>query len=430
MPAYTLTVDDGNGNQTQANFNLNVLAAANTPATGSPVITGTTNIGQTLSVDTSSIADADGLGTFSYQWIRDGADVLGATNSTYTLTVPDNNSNISVRVSFVDGLGYSEALTSSAVGPVNDVTAPVITLTGPSVVNLTQGDTYTEQGATWTDNVDGSGAAVVGGDTVDTNTVGSYTVRYNYTDAAGNAATEVTRLVNVSLAPDTTPPVITLNGSTPITLEAGQNYVEQGATWTDDRDGSGTAIVSGDTVNNLVPGSYTIDYDYTDLAGNAATTVQRVVNVVDTTGPSISIQGGTIVYHLVNTPYTDAGATASDIVDGDLTGSIVTTGLPIDTATLGNYTVTYTVTDAAGNTSQRDRTVRIVTELPNTGANNENMIRFFRNATGLNSYCLNELAIAYYKQEGSTSLNQYNDSQEAAQIAVPFVGTSPIDWRN
>jgi len=200
MPAYTLTVDDGNGNQTQANFNLNVLAAANTPATGSPVITGTTNIGQTLSVDTSSIADADGLGTFSYQWIRDGADVLGATNSTYTLTVPDNNSNISVRVSFVDGLGYSEALTSSAVGPVNDVTAPVITLTGPSVVNLTQGDTYTEQGATWTDNVDGSGAAVVGGDTVDTNTSGTYTVTYNYTDAAGNAAAQVTRTVNVTSA--------------------------------------------------------------------------------------------------------------------------------------------------------------------------------------------------------------------------------------
>lgn len=78
-----------------------------------------------------------------------------------------------------------------------DTEAPVITLTGPSVVNLVQGDTYTEQGATWTDNVDGSGAATVGGDTVDTSTVDTYTVTYDYTDAAGNAATQVTRTVIV-----------------------------------------------------------------------------------------------------------------------------------------------------------------------------------------------------------------------------------------
>ena len=60
----------------------------------------------------------------------------------------------------------------------------------------TQGDTYTEQGATWTDNKDGTGDATVSG-SVDTSAVGTYTISYDYTDTAGNAATTVTRTVSV-----------------------------------------------------------------------------------------------------------------------------------------------------------------------------------------------------------------------------------------
>ena len=85
---------------------------------------------------------------------------------------------------------------------VADTTAPVITLTGDAIVNLVvDQDTYTEQGATWTDAIDGIGAAVVGGDTVDMSTIGAYVVTYDVTDAAGNAATQVTRTVNVTAAP-------------------------------------------------------------------------------------------------------------------------------------------------------------------------------------------------------------------------------------
>ena len=66
------------------------------------------------------------------------------------------------------------------------------------VVDLNVG--HNEEGATATDNVDGDISAniVIGGDTVDTNTAGQYIVTYNVSDAAGNAATEVTRTVNVN----------------------------------------------------------------------------------------------------------------------------------------------------------------------------------------------------------------------------------------
>ncbi|MET1260145.1 immunoglobulin-like domain-containing protein [Flagellimonas sp. DF-77] len=85
-----------------------------------------------------------------------------------------------------------------------DTVAPVITLNGDATINLTVGDTFTDPGATATDDVDGDISAniVVGGDTVDTDTAGTYTITYDVSDAAGNAAAQVTRTVNVEAAFD------------------------------------------------------------------------------------------------------------------------------------------------------------------------------------------------------------------------------------
>lgn len=86
---------------------------------------------------------------------------------------------------------------------VDDAEAPVITLLGANPLELNVGDVYTDPGATASDNIDGdlTSSIIVGGDTVDTSTAGSYNVTYDVTDAAGNAATQVTRVVNVNPAP-------------------------------------------------------------------------------------------------------------------------------------------------------------------------------------------------------------------------------------
>ncbi|NRA91506.1 MAG: DUF5011 domain-containing protein, partial [Psychroserpens sp.] len=99
-----------------------------------------------------------------------------------------------------DGEVEDYTITVEAAGA--DTEAPVITLNGGSVVNVNQGGTYNELGATATDNVDGdlTSSIVIGGDTVDANTLGTYVVTYNVSDAAGNAAVEVTRTVNVIVA--------------------------------------------------------------------------------------------------------------------------------------------------------------------------------------------------------------------------------------
>ena len=95
--------------------------AENSPAAGEPTITGTAQVGETLTADTSSISDADGLddATFSYQWLADDDDISGATDSTYTLADADEGKAVKVRVSFTDDRGNDEALTSAATDTVS-----------------------------------------------------------------------------------------------------------------------------------------------------------------------------------------------------------------------------------------------------------------------------------------------------------------------
>ncbi|HGG59695.1 MAG TPA: BspA family leucine-rich repeat surface protein, partial [Gammaproteobacteria bacterium] len=88
--------------------------AANDAPTGQPAITGVTQVGETLAVDTSSVSDPDGLGAFSYQWLRDGAEISGATAGTYTLTQDDFNSKIRVEVRYTDAAGTDEGPLTSA----------------------------------------------------------------------------------------------------------------------------------------------------------------------------------------------------------------------------------------------------------------------------------------------------------------------------
>jgi hypothetical protein len=253
------------------------------------------------------------------------------------------------------------SLTTS--GP--DVTPPVITLNGPSTLDLNVGDTYTEQGATATDNVDGdlTSSIVIGGDVVNTSIAGIYVVTYNVSDAAGNAATEVTRTVTVIA--DTTPPVITLIGASTINLELGDSYTDQGATATDNVDGNLTSsiIIGGDNVNTSIVGSYVVTYNVSDAAGNAAAEVIRTVNVnPDTTAPIITLIGANPVNLNVGETYNELGATATDNLDGDISANIIITG-SVNTAVAGTYFVNYNVSDSSGNTAtQVTRTVNVLAD--------------------------------------------------------------------
>ena len=116
-----VTAEDG---QTIQTYTVTVTRAENTPATGAPTISGTLEVGGTLTADLSGISDANGLtnATFSYQWVtNDGSsdtDMEGATHSTYTLLAADLGKTLKVRVSFTDDGGNEETLTSEATPAV------------------------------------------------------------------------------------------------------------------------------------------------------------------------------------------------------------------------------------------------------------------------------------------------------------------------
>jgi len=93
--------------------------AVNDAPTGQVDISGTSVEGQTLILDTSTIQDVDGLGAYSYQWLRDGIAIEGAADTSYTLVTSDLGARISVNVSYIDGDGTSQIVTSATTGPVS-----------------------------------------------------------------------------------------------------------------------------------------------------------------------------------------------------------------------------------------------------------------------------------------------------------------------
>ena len=277
----------------------------------------------------------------------------------------------------------SELITVTVVDVV-DLTKPIIYMRGISPVNVELGAVYDDAGATADDNIDGP-LPVTTNNPVNTDLEGTYTVTYDAMDAAGNAAIQVTRTVNVT--PDVTKPVITLLGSNPINIELGTTYSDAGAKADDNFDGP-LPVTTNNPVNISLEGIYIVTYDAMDAAGNTAVQVTRTVNVTpDVTKPVITLLGSSPVNIVLGTAYDDAGAKAEDNFDGDISLSITPTGA-VDIWTAGSYTVTYNVSDAAGNPAiPVVRTVNVTITAGDINGNGtvglEDMIMVLQTVTGL-----------------------------------------------
>jgi len=188
---------------------------------------------------------------------------------------------------------------------LKDTTPPVITLKGENPLNLKKGDSYNEAGATATDNIDGSLVVTITGQ-VDTTKVGIYTINYQAVDQSKNK-TVITR----------------------------------------------TVIVKETACSQVITHAYNPDTgEEKDFATPCDVPAGWVVGVppvaADTTSPVIHLIGSATVNLLVGATYNDAGATALDNVDGDVSGNIIVSN-PVNTSLTGTYIVTYNVNDAAGN---------------------------------------------------------------------------------
>lgn len=154
---------------------------------------------------------------------------------------------------------------------------------------------------------------------------------------------------------DTSAPVISLNGSAKIEIIEGEDFSDPGASATDDVDGTVAVTVSGNV--GASPGTYVLTYSASDAAGNESQVTREVTVVArDTTPPVITLAGEPTLEVVEGTEFNDPGASATDDVDGTVevtvTGAVGT--IP------GSYTLTYSATDASGNSSQVTRTIEVV----------------------------------------------------------------------
>jgi hypothetical protein len=242
----------------------------------------------------------------------------------------------------------------------NDKKAPVITLLGSGVVRVEKNSNAT---ACWSESAYSTYTAkdptegdlttkVVVTTDLDCTTPGTYYVNFNVLDAAGNAATTVTR--NVIVVLDKTAPTLTLLGGATVNVEQCEVYNELGAVASDLTDGnlSSSIKISG-SVNTSVVGKYTLTYNVADAQGNASS-VTRVINVVDTKKPGIFSYGKRIVdQEVVNI---QIGSLFVDAVTGFDTcnGSIAVNKVPgfngmVNTLVRATYPILYFAKDPHGN---------------------------------------------------------------------------------
>ena len=299
----------------------------NSPATGAPTISGTAQVDETLTADTSGITDADGLTnvSYSYQWIaNDGTtdtDIENATAATYTLVTADEGKTIKVRMSFTDDRGYEETLTSAATATVAG--RPNAPATGaPTISGTAQvGETLTADTSGITDadgltNVSYSYQWIANDGTTDTDienaTAATYTlvtadegttikVRVGFTDDANNEETLTSAPTEAVEAKPNSPATgaPTISG----TAQLGETL---------------TADVSGITDADGLTG---VSYIYQWIA-NDGTTDTDISGQTGSTYTLVSADGGKTIK--VRVGFTD-DANNSETLTSDATATVPTT---------------------------------------------------------------------------------------------------------
>lgn len=247
---------------------------------------------------------------------------------------------------------------------IGDAEIPVITLIGPNEVTITVGDSYTDMGANFTDNIDPP-KIITGVHSITTSSSpGIYYVVFNAMDSNNNHAIEVRRKVTILPEKVTLEPVDT-NSATSPTVKDGPNgqikvdKVQSGAILYLYQDPNGKLIR---TITDATSPTYTIndvpvgkDYyviqEYKNLNGSVVQSEPSArIEVKDTTKPILKLNGDATINLVMGDKYIEYGATATDNVDNtdELNAKIQITGV-VNTNIPGAYTITYNVTDNANN---------------------------------------------------------------------------------
>jgi len=392
LNAFTAVAKDNQAATSATPVQVKVsVTPVNDALTGSVAVTGTPTQGQALHADTSALADPDGIGTITYQWLRDGNPISSATSVNYTLVQADVGAQISVQASYTDGGGTAESATSAqtaAVANINDAPTGSVSISGLALT----GEVLTAVTSSLAD-ADGlgvlsyqwvSGGVDIGGETNSSYTLmpsdegHTVTVRVSYTDTYGTTESVVSTATNTVFPPGAG---LVLNGTTgPDVMTgsdaddsfsglAGNDSISGGAGNDTLNGGAGTDALNGQDGSDLYLVGLSSEHPAAEFADSGSsgtdevrftaissgtltlfagdTGIEQVVMgtgtgvVADRSGTAALVVNATAVGHAL-AMYGNAGANKlvgtafDDILDGGLGGDTMTGGLGNDTYVVDN----------------------------------------------------------------------------------------------
>ncbi len=323
---------------------------------------------------------------------------VGTYNIIYTAT--DKSGNVS-------------SLTRQViVMEIPDAKIPTIVLKGENPIVIQAGTQFVDPGVDAADDRDIDLKVRITGE-VDSTKVGIYTLTYTVIDSAGNKAS-VTREVNVVDGAGNT---IALNGDNPMIVAHGSEFIDAGYSTTD-VNGKDMSVTVEDDIDTSKVGEYSLTYSATDSSGNALSAT-RAVKVTDQTKPVISLSGTNPTNIRRGEIFNDLGAVVTDNWDNNLEVSV---SGDVNTATIGKYTLTYSIADSAGN--QADSVTRDVFVLD-------------EQAPTITLYGDNPMVVAYqgeYQEFGAMAQDNKDenidiDSTDSSKVDTSKVGEYDVIYK-
>lgn len=334
-----------------------------------------------------SVSD-DGSGLTNTSWFASTSSSCGSsqddeldsgTNGT-SMTANSDSDYLGKYVCFraMDLAGNKNYAVSSKITRL-DTTVPIVNAGTDQDVNsaFTQNGVASDSGSGvssyWWSQVSGPGTITFGSQgsqstTISASADGSYVVKLTATDAAGNSASSTFNLDWITSAPgiDISSPSSSPAQSKTVTASVPSGTLSMAITTGSACDSSLSFVSYQDTTfSSESDNGKSICYKEVDSLGNVGYKMSDKISGIDTTKPVISLNGDSSLTLQFNSSYTDAGATATDSLDGVISTRITVGGNPVNVQKLGTYVVTYDVSDSAGNKAvEVTRTVKVVDTTP------------------------------------------------------------------
>ena len=232
-----------------------------------------------------------------------------------------------------------------------------VDIKGDREITLNYGEEYVDQGANaWVYGTfylkEGQQIPHITVDNpVNTDKIGTYHVTYTveFESEGTKMTTSVQRVVHVV---DTKAPVITLVDNPDYFTYPGKPYKEEGFTAYDEYDGDITNKVTCSEENGVVT------YRVKDTSGNEAV-VTRTIRYADLDAPVMTLKGENPMSILIGSDFVEPGVIAWDGCDGYISDQVIISNIEIDPYVPNSYTITYSVTDRAGNTASIERVLNV-----------------------------------------------------------------------